>query len=374
MRVLLRKWKSNPLPDTPSIWFLKRSEADGRSPSRCGAQRKPSSAAHRCVGRRAQRTASSDSIFLLAGCPETLRCSICFVILRGPSRRWWQPWIQELVCFGGVGHRRMPRRLIYPLQERCGGLVLKDGVYFERFAPQTVVHHIPKNNAFLLPIPPSFIALFIDIFGMGCLRSISSYEEQMSQIPKFEQRRKRNPKRTTDFNTSILEKKLERKTSAFYFASCLPSTKKKKKSIGAEAEKKNATMFAYSIPKKQRHFWDSESRRGDVHKKKTTKLKLSPCPFSQFGAETQASATGNSLFAPGRIPSAATPWQTGPCVGLRAGAHCPPWLFTELCLKFHVLTLFVLTFNITIFHTCCAPKAESCFCKCLLLPRLYRSY
>lgn len=99
---------------------------------------------------------------------------------------------------------------------------------------------------------------------------------------------------------------------------------KRKKSIGAETEKKNATMFAYSIPKKQRHFWDSESRRGDVHKKKTTKLKLSPCPFSQFGAETQATATGNSLFAPGRIPSAATPWQTGPCVGLRAGAHCPP--------------------------------------------------
>lgn len=80
----------------------------------------------------------------------------------------------------------MPRHLIYPLQERYGGLVLKDGVYFERLMLQRVVHHIPKNNAFLLPIPPSFIALFIDIFGTGLFRSISSYKEQMSQIPKFE--------------------------------------------------------------------------------------------------------------------------------------------------------------------------------------------
>lgn len=149
-------------------------------------QRKPRFAAHCCVGCRAQRTASSDSIFLLAGCPETLYCLICFVILQGPSRCWWQPWIQELVCFGGVGDQQMPRHLIYPLQERYGGLVLKDGVYFERLMLQRVVHHIPKNNAFLLPIPPSFIALFIDIFGTGLFRSISSYKEQMSQIPKFE--------------------------------------------------------------------------------------------------------------------------------------------------------------------------------------------
>lgn len=79
----------------------------------------------------------------------------------------------------------MPQHLIYPLQERYGGLVLKDGVYFERLGLQPVVHHIPKNNVFLLPNPPSFITLFIDIFGVGLFRSISSYEEQMSQIPKF---------------------------------------------------------------------------------------------------------------------------------------------------------------------------------------------
>lgn len=34
-------------------------------------------------------------------------------------------------------------------------------------------------------------------------------------------------------------------------------------------------------------------------------------------------------------------WQIGPCVRLETGAHCPAWLFTELCLKFHGLTLFV---------------------------------
>lgn len=39
----------------------------------------------------------------------------------------------------------------------------------------------------------------------------------MSQIPKFERGSERNPKSTTDFITSILAKKLERKTSAFYF-------------------------------------------------------------------------------------------------------------------------------------------------------------
>lgn len=31
-----------------------------------------------------------------------------------------------------------------------------------------------ENNAFLLPFPPSFIALFIDIFSVGLFRSISS--------------------------------------------------------------------------------------------------------------------------------------------------------------------------------------------------------
>lgn len=76
----------------------------------------------------------------------------------------------------------MPRCFIYPRQERDGGLVLEDGVYFERFV--LLLFHIPKNNDFLLPIPPSFIALFIDICSVGLFRSISSYEEQMSQIPK----------------------------------------------------------------------------------------------------------------------------------------------------------------------------------------------
>ena len=104
-----------------------------------------------------------------------------------------------------------------------------------------------------------------------------------------------------------------------HFVSCPSSTKK----YWGRNREKDATTFAYSIPKKQIYFQDLESRRGDVHKKKTTKYKLSPCPFSQFGAETQATATGNSLSAPEIITSAATSWQISPCAGLKTGAHHP---------------------------------------------------
>lgn len=67
-------------------------------------------------------------------------------------------------------------------------------------------------------------------------------------------------------------------------------------------------------------------------------------------------------------------WQIGPCVTLKMRAHCPSWLFTGLCLKSDILTLFVFTLNISVFHVHCSQKAESWFCKYFLLPQLYRSY
>lgn len=217
-------------------------------------RRKPRFAAHCCVGRRAQRTASSRSIFLLAGCPEALRCLICFVILQGPSQRWWWPWIQELVCFDGSGDWWVPGNSIYPMQERCQGHVLKHGVYLQKFSLQSVVHRIQKTMPFLFPNPPSFIALFIDICSAGLFRSISSYEEQMSQIPKFERGSEKNPKSTTDFITSILAKEIGNEKLLHFPSLCpLPSFLPLKTHRERNTHT-NTETFAYFIPKKHQHF------------------------------------------------------------------------------------------------------------------------
>lgn len=105
-------------------------------------------------------------------------------------------------------------------------------------------------------------------------------------------------------------------------------------------------------------------------KRKHQIQKLSSRPFSQFGAEMPATVTGNSLSAPGRITSAATSWQTSPCVKLQTGARCLSWVFTELCLKFHVLTLFVFIFKN--YHMSRMLLTEGC--AELVLPQSYRSY
>lgn len=164
----------------------------------------------------------------------------------------------------------------------------------------------------------------------------------MSQIPKFEWGRERSPKRTTDFITSILAKKLENKTSAFYFI--LSPALSLQKVLGEKQNKKCNDVFLFH-PKKTKNIfrtWRAEELMSIKRKQQKKKPnQLSPCPFSQFGAETQATARGNSLSAPEIITSAATSWQIGPCVRLEKGAHCPAWLFTELCLIFHGLTLFV---------------------------------
>lgn len=121
MCVLLRKWKAHQLPDTQSIWFLKWSDTDCHSFTRCGSaalERMPTFEAYCCDSRRACWAASSDSIFLLAGCPEALNCLICFVILQGPSWAWWQHRIQELVCFVGTERSKILLYYIYFFSQR----------------------------------------------------------------------------------------------------------------------------------------------------------------------------------------------------------------------------------------------------------------
>lgn len=105
-------------------------------------------------------------------------------------------------------------------------------------------------------------------------------------------------------------------------------------------------------------------------KRKHQIQKLSSRPFSQFGAEMPATVTRNSLSAPERITSAATPWQTSPCVELQTGAHCLSWVLSELCLKFHILTLFVFIFKN--YHMSCMLLTEGC--AELVLPQSYRSH
>lgn len=185
MRVLLRKWKSNQLPDTPSIWFLERRGAAGGSPGRCGAKRSS--------GRPALQP-------LLGRTQSSLHCIlwqyICVSCLPGnpplldlfcdPARAFPVPMtaLNSSACllWWGWGPANAS---VFHLSSAGAGWGPRPGgwsLFWEVGA--AVVHHIPKNNDFLLPIPPSFIALFIDICSVGLFRSISSYEEQMSQIPK----------------------------------------------------------------------------------------------------------------------------------------------------------------------------------------------
>lgn len=149
-------------------------------------QRKPRFAAHCCVGRRAQRTASSQSIFLLAGCPEALHCSICFVILQGPSRHRWQPWNQERVCFGGSGDWWMPGDLVYPVQQRYQGRVLKDGVYFENLSLQPVVHHIPKTMPFCYH---SLLLLLLCLLTFSVWDFLGAFHHKRSKCHKYQNSR-----------------------------------------------------------------------------------------------------------------------------------------------------------------------------------------
>lgn len=218
-------------------------------------QRKPRFAAHCWVGRRAQWTASSDSIFLLAACPETLHCSICFVILQGPSRCRWQPWIQGLVCFGGVGDQQMPRCFIYPLQERDGGLVLEDGVYFERFVLLLFTTY-QKTMTFCYRSRLLLLLCLLTFAVRDFLGAFPHMRSKCHKYQKFEWGRERNPKRITDFITSILAKKLESKTSAFYFV--LSPALLVQISIGGETAKtkkiKKQQCLLKPSQKNQKHF------------------------------------------------------------------------------------------------------------------------
>lgn len=218
------------------------------------AQRKPTFAAHCCVGRRAQWTASSHSIFLLAGCPETLRCSICFVILQGPSRGRWQPRIQELVCFGGVGDQQMPRRLIYPARERYGGPRPEGWSLFWEVRPAACCcsPHTKKTMPFCYR---SRLLLLLCLLTFSAWDFLGEFPHLRSKCHKYQNSSEgeRNPKRTTDFITSILAKKLERKTSAFYFI--LSPVLLLQKSIGGETErKKKCNHLCLFHPKKPKTF------------------------------------------------------------------------------------------------------------------------
>lgn len=107
MCVFLRKWKANQLPGTQGIWFLKWSNADCHSSTRCEGwssvkNGKAGFQAHCCAGPTPPWAASSESIFLLAGCrkPSTARL-FCDPIRTFPGLLSAQTL--ECVCVGKFG-------------------------------------------------------------------------------------------------------------------------------------------------------------------------------------------------------------------------------------------------------------------------------
>lgn len=210
---------------------------------------------------------------------------------------------------------------------------------------------------FLFPIPPSFIALFIDICSAGLFRSISSYEEQMSQIPKFERGSEKNPKSTTDFITSILAKEIGNENFCIFlhYVPCLPSTE------NVQGEK-HTHIHTHKI---QRHLLISSPKNtilGDRAqeamsiKRKHQTQKVSSCPFAQFGAGTLATAAESNMLAPREQPVSAVLAEQPMH---QAAARCLYWVFTQLCLKFHVVTIFVCVYTqkLPYLTHCCSQRA-----------------
>lgn len=146
-----------------------------------------------------------------------------------------------------------------------------------------VVHHIPKNNDFLLPIPPSFIALFIDICSAGLFRSISSYEEQMSQIPKIWVREREKSQEDYWFHYLHFGKEIGKHDFCIllHFVSCPPCTNKYWGRNSKKKKKLKSNNVCLNHPKKTKNIfrtWRAEEVMSIKRKQQNKNCPFAPSP------------------------------------------------------------------------------------------------
>lgn len=152
------------------------------------------------------------------------------------------------------------------------------------------------------------------------------------------------------------QKKLEMKNFCIFlhYVPCLPSFHWKR--TGRETHTQIQRHLLISSPKNTNIFRSQGTQEAMSIKRKHQTQKVSSRSFAQFGAGTLATAAGSNMLAPREQPVSAVlakqPMH-------QAAAHCLYWVFTQLCLKFHVVTIFVCVYTqkLPYLTHCCSQRA-----------------
>lgn len=158
------------------------------------ARRKPGFAAHCCVGRRAQRTASSHGIFLLAGCPENPPLLDLFC---DPARAFPVPMtaLNSRACLLWWGWGPANALALSFILRRRG-----TGAWARRLASilrgwgcsPLFTTYQKKTMPFCYRSRLLLLLCLLTFSARDFLGAFPHSEEQMSQIPKFERGREKS--------------------------------------------------------------------------------------------------------------------------------------------------------------------------------------